>query len=119
MLSALYLLSKRLHLGAAGSRCRDPQPDVIHRVYIGDFQEVLGAQENLKKRERKNYRSQKRVENTKTVWPTESTKQGSYGLTETDSESMASTGVSTRSSEYTLELLAWVLWDSEERERCL
>ena len=46
------------------------------------------------------------MEDTRRTWPTESTKQGSHGLTETEAAIMDPALVCTRSSDYILWLLA-------------
>jgi hypothetical protein len=47
------------------------------------------------------------IKDTRRTWPTESTKQGSQGLTETEMTVTEPAWVSARSSAYTLWLLAW------------
>lgn len=47
------------------------------------------------------------MEDSRTTWPTEETKQGWYALTETEAASLESAWVCTRSPLYTLWLLAW------------
>lgn len=47
------------------------------------------------------------MEDTRRTWPTQSTKQGLHGLTETGAVIMRSAWVSTRFCVYTLWLLAW------------
>lgn len=50
------------------------------------------------------------MEETRIAWPTELTKQGSRGPTETEAASMGTAGVCTRSSVCMLWLLAWCLY---------
>jgi hypothetical protein len=50
------------------------------------------------------------MEGTRRTWPTESTKQGSHGLLETEVASTVPTRVCTRSSMHMLYSLAWCFY---------